>query len=329
MKETYLFFDIECANNIKAEGYICSFGYVLCDGDFNIIKKEDLVMNPKAPFDEGLLKPNGPCFLAYTKEYFLSQPDFTFFYDKIKELLTAPDRYSVGFAVENDIDFIICACKHFDLDYIDFESYDSRAMATSLNNVQNSLSGWMTFYKEDVKNLTAHNSCDDAMMTLLLVKNICRQKSISLSDLLLQSKENIRSVKNALETRKMKTYRKYMYSQIESLYNIRCLHAKSRKLKGKFKLALNPQRDLEQIYEINSIVYENGGILVRKIVPGCTFVMEDSREHEEWMEQPRYSSVNFINLNKLFDLLGTAEPEFRYQSHDIPDIEEQIQYYSV
>ncbi len=327
MEETFLFFDIECANNIKSEGYICSFGYVLCDKDFNIIEKKDIVMNPKVPFDESLLSPNGPCQLAYTKEYFLDQPDFTFYYDELKALLTAPNRTKIGFAVENDVDFMVCACKHFNMDYIYFDAYDSRSLANKINGIQNGLVSWMKFYNQDISSLTAHNSCDDALMTMFLVKNICKQQNISLNSLFENQNDYLRTVIDNIESKKLKLYRKYMTHQIYNLYGHRCLHAKSRRLKGKIHLALNSNRDLEQIYEINSVIYENGGILVKKIEPSCTFVMEDDRPHAEWMDMPRYSSVKFITLKNLFDTLGKEEPPFKPQSKDIPDLEEEFQCY--
>ena len=56
MSETYLFFDIESANCYGGEGHICSFGYVICDSDFNVLEMDDIVMNPEAPFDWYLTK---------------------------------------------------------------------------------------------------------------------------------------------------------------------------------------------------------------------------------------------------------------------------------
>ena len=42
-----VFFDIECASVNKTTAKICAFGYVVCDENFNIIKKEDILVNPK------------------------------------------------------------------------------------------------------------------------------------------------------------------------------------------------------------------------------------------------------------------------------------------
>ena len=45
-----VFFDIECASVYKTSAKICAFGYVVCDENFNIIKKEDILINPKGAF---------------------------------------------------------------------------------------------------------------------------------------------------------------------------------------------------------------------------------------------------------------------------------------
>ncbi|HAH62995.1 MAG TPA: hypothetical protein DCL73_12970, partial [Treponema sp.] len=92
MNDSYLFFDIECANCFNGEGKMCSFGYVLTDGSFTVLDSQDIVMNPQAEFDWYLFSPKNRCPLAYSKEYFRSQRTFENWYKPIKELLTAPYR---------------------------------------------------------------------------------------------------------------------------------------------------------------------------------------------------------------------------------------------
>ena len=46
----YLFFDIECASVNKTVAKICVFGYCLADENFNVIEKEDLLINPHGEF---------------------------------------------------------------------------------------------------------------------------------------------------------------------------------------------------------------------------------------------------------------------------------------
>ena len=60
----YLFFDIECSVVSKTMAKICAFGYCLTDEQFHILKKEDILINPRGGFhltdrkgDRGLVLP--------------------------------------------------------------------------------------------------------------------------------------------------------------------------------------------------------------------------------------------------------------------------------
>ena len=171
--QTYLFFDIESANSSGGMGHICSFGYVLTDSEFSIIETDDIVMNPRSFFEERLLTKGSDCQLAYRESYFLKQPDFTHFYERIRHLLTAPHCVPVGFAVRNDVDFIVCACMNFSLPQIEFFAYDIHFIVNRLNDDHAGLAGWIERYGIDVSQLQAHKSSDDAMMTMLLAQKIC------------------------------------------------------------------------------------------------------------------------------------------------------------
>ena len=303
MDETFLFFDIESANNFDGEGHICSFGYVLCDKKFNLLESEDIVMNPRSEFDPILFSGRAKCTLAYPREYFLSHPDFSFHYERIKNLLTAPGRKNIGFAVENDISFIVSACKNFSLPQIDFSAYDSHVIADRINNSHNGLSSWLKFYGVDTSSLQAHKSSDDAMMTMMLVKKLCETQKMSVGEFLAKNFFSLRTVEQEITRRKVKAYRKIMVEKISMLYNRRNRSAKSKKLHGKFKLALSEERDFGQMYDLHRLVFDNGGELVQKLCPGCTFVYEDTKDRAAWMDDPKFGRVRFIKLSSLFSML--------------------------
>ena len=60
----YLFFDIECSDG----RHMCSFGYVLTDSNFAILKKEDILINPEAPFRLSRYNGEPQITLGYPKE---------------------------------------------------------------------------------------------------------------------------------------------------------------------------------------------------------------------------------------------------------------------
>lgn len=51
MDNTFLFFDIECANCFNGIGKMCSLGYVIINENFEILDEDDVVMNPETEFD--------------------------------------------------------------------------------------------------------------------------------------------------------------------------------------------------------------------------------------------------------------------------------------
>ena len=81
-----LAFDIECAMVSKTAAHILSFGYVLTDERFNLIEKDDILINPctkirvQAKSGEGIVLP-------YTDKMLRKMPKFPAVYDKIKNLV--------------------------------------------------------------------------------------------------------------------------------------------------------------------------------------------------------------------------------------------------
>ena len=74
----FLFFDCECSKCSKTTSKLCSFGYVLTDSNLNIIKKEDLLINP-LEFDDLIM--DG--VIAYSKEELLKHKEFDSYYPYI------------------------------------------------------------------------------------------------------------------------------------------------------------------------------------------------------------------------------------------------------
>lgn len=180
--DTFIFFDIECANCYGGEGKMCSFGYVVVDCDFGIIETDDIVMNPEAKFDWYLFSKKNRCPLAYPKNFFYAKPNFTKHYDKIKSLLTQEKRAVIGFASANDVGFIVTACERYNLPLINFSAYDCAPILKNDKAMQKRLEAWAEFYHIDTNDLQAHKSQDDAMINALVMKAFCTEHKMSLFD---------------------------------------------------------------------------------------------------------------------------------------------------
>ncbi len=120
----YLFFDIECSDGI----HICTFGYTLFDEKFNLVKREDIIINPETPILSSLMKKRAGFTLAYPSKTFKKAPVFPHFYQTIKDLLTAKNRVNIGHAAYNDARFIKTACLRYELPVFDFEFKDTQQL---------------------------------------------------------------------------------------------------------------------------------------------------------------------------------------------------------
>ena len=178
----YLFFDIECCN-----GYdMCTFGYVIIDANFNIIECDDIVMNPRKKFkvSRGGFDPWQS--LAYSEEYIRQQKPFQEHYSKIKNLLTATNQVILGHAVGGDIGYLKLATKKSKCQPIKFRAYDTQKIySKSVSNPQplglEKIATNLNIQFDDIK---LHKSCDDAKLSMLIVKALCKKLNCSLDELI-------------------------------------------------------------------------------------------------------------------------------------------------
>ncbi len=180
----YLFFDIECANCDNGNGKICSFGYVLTDESFKVIKKEDIIINPRSHF---FLKGRNNSFeivLAYPKEVFRKAPPFPHFYKQIKKMLEDTDTIVFGHAVYNDVNFIKSECRRYNLPCIEFHFNDSQLIYRKHKKIQREVSLADAAADFGLEPEQLHKSDDDAMLTMQLVREMCRYYALTLPELI-------------------------------------------------------------------------------------------------------------------------------------------------
>ncbi|MBO5776615.1 MAG: hypothetical protein J6R35_04515, partial [Clostridia bacterium] len=185
----YLFFDIECSDG----KHICSFGYVLTDSTFKIIEKEDILINPEAIFHTGAwskakreknVRDRG-ITLAYPKEAFLGSPKFPHFYERIRDLLTARNVMVIGFSCDNDARFIMRATEKYKLPYIDYNICDIQRAYREYKEVcdQPALEKVLEDFGVNVSDHVAHRSDEDAEVTMLVAKAMCKRLNVELKEL--------------------------------------------------------------------------------------------------------------------------------------------------
>jgi DNA polymerase III epsilon subunit-like protein len=178
----FVFFDVECANCYNSQSKICSFGYVVTDENFKVLKKEDILIDPNSEFQPYVLKH----VIHYKEEDFLDKPRFNMVYNTIKDFLTNPKYISFGFDVANDLKFINDECKRYKKPKIKAVSYDIQAFYEMYVGKleKKSLSGLAQILNIDTSSLTEHNSRDDAMITMLIMKEIANKLNVNGIDLI-------------------------------------------------------------------------------------------------------------------------------------------------
>ncbi len=194
----YLFYDVECSNCFNGEGKICSFGYVITDEEFNVLEKNDIVMNPASRFYLRRKEGRPEIELAYSEEYFRSQPKFDKFYEKIKYMLEEPDQIVMGHSILNDVKHLAYQCKRYKFPCINYRFGDSQLIYKKfVQHGSGSQVGLAKICEEfDIHPEHLHRSDDDAWATMEFVRKICEEKHVSLYRLLSDNPECTGEIEN-------------------------------------------------------------------------------------------------------------------------------------
>ena len=173
----YLFFDIECANCFDGKNKICEFGYVVCDDKFKVLKEENILINPQAPFDWYVLKK----MLAYKKEDYLASPKYQEVFDKINSLFNE-DTFVFGYSTDDDITYLNQESVRFNLPFIKCKFLDVAGIYTDLTQDKGKLAEVakkLEVYNDEHE----HRALDDAIMTMDILKKECEVNKLSLPNM--------------------------------------------------------------------------------------------------------------------------------------------------
>ncbi len=177
----YVFFDIECAFCEKhGVAYICEFGYVIVNSNFDIIEKQHFLINPAHFFDRYALKK----ILHYPKKQYENSPLFPEFYDSIAEVLSGNDKTIIGHTVELDYKYLSSECKRYNKKKIKFDRYDiAQAFQILENEEQISSLGKMVEKLEISIAEPLHDALSDAIATMLVTKQLAEKYNKSIEEL--------------------------------------------------------------------------------------------------------------------------------------------------
>lgn len=179
----YLFFDLEYASSKGGVSKICEFGYVITNERFEVITRQNLIIDPnigKSEWDWYVVKK----ILKRKISEYESNPNFTYFYSKIKELILSAD-YVIGHTLDSDAKALNDECERYGLESIDFDFYDVKEFYKEYSNSTKS-----TGLQDILKDLNiqgeeiAHDAETDAFNTMLELKNMLDKLNFTLEQLI-------------------------------------------------------------------------------------------------------------------------------------------------
>lgn len=315
----YLFYDVECSNCFNGEGKICSFGYVITDEDFNVLEKNDLVMNPASRFYLRRKEGRPEIELAYSEEYFRAQPKFDKFYEKIKYMLEEPDQIVMGHSILNDVKHLAYQCKRYKFPCINYRFGDSQLIYKKfVQHGSGSQVGLARICEEfDIHPEHLHRSDDDAWATMEFVKIICKQKHVSLYRLLSDNPEctgeinNFEITMNGVSVTRSKRFLQRMLEE----YVKTLRPAQGGELEGKrICMSRKFERDNADLCGyFAKKTFELGGRYTRNAMRANVLVMADdepcTREKAIRADGKLSKRVQFITLDEFKSLLHISEEE--------------------
>ena len=173
----YVFFDIECAAVFKNVAKICAFGYVVTDEQFNVLVREDVLLNPKGKFHLTDRKGGEGIVLPYEYEDFKKYPPFPSAYSKIKALLEDKEHIVLGHATMNDVKYLNLETQRYRLPPLEFSYYDTQFLYMNLTGDYSRQCGLGTIAEALDVQFTPHRAVDDAYATMRVCEAICKKEN--------------------------------------------------------------------------------------------------------------------------------------------------------
>lgn len=172
----YVFFDIECACVFKTVAKICAFGYVVTDEKFNVLEREDILMNPRGKFHLTDRKGKEGLVLPYEYEDFKKYSPFPAAYRRIKELLEQKDAIVLGHATLNDVNYLNLETKRYKMPSFRFDFHDTQFFYMNTEKCFTRQYGLGAMAEELGVEFTPHRAVDDAYATMRVCEALCKRE---------------------------------------------------------------------------------------------------------------------------------------------------------
>ncbi|MDE6504480.1 MAG: 3'-5' exonuclease [Clostridia bacterium] len=312
-----LFFDIECAGVHKTYAKICVFGYVLCDEKFNILEKEDILINPRGKFELTDRKGEKGIVLPYEYAEFKKQPAFPKVYSRIKELIEDEDTRVLGHAVLNDVKYLNLECKRFRLPALKYSFADSQLLFMSFKNDFSHQYGLEHIAEELGVEFTPHRAVDDAYATMRITEAMCRAHNCGYDELIRLLNFSNGKTENYFVTRPQSGgFKKYKSdkravkearsrARVKFYNNLtRKRYKKGGRLDGKtFNFSRAVEDNIETSVALVDKIYAQGGKYTQH-VEECTVYVCPENDATDRTKKALKANKSVISLEELTELLN-------------------------
>lgn len=312
-----VFFDIECASVHKTIAKICAFGYVLCDEQFNIIKKEDILINPKGAFHLTDRKGEHGLELPYDYAEFKKHPPFPAVYSFIKELLEDKNNVVFGHAILNDVKYLDLETRRFHLPPFNFSFLDSQIMyMTHVGDFSRQFG--LEYITENLNVVfTPHRAADDAYATMKIVEELCRIRGVGPLSLAadLGVKEG-KIVGHEVIKPASRSFDRYVKERDEARERRSCnrtkfyiyLSRRKRRKEGKlygqiFTFSRNIEDEVDISIPLVGRIYEEGGEYTQKLNDCTVYVCEADDSTVRTQNARRLGDMHIVDRAGLEEML--------------------------
>lgn len=313
-----VFFDIECASVNKTTAKICAFGYVICDESFNIIKKEDILVNPRGGFHLTDRKGDKGIVLPYAYDEFKKYPSFPKVYNYIKDLLEDENNVVLGHATMNDVNYLNLETRRFKLPSFKFSFSDSQLIyMTYIGDFSRQ------FGLEHIANalgveFTPHRAADDAYATMRIVEAMCREKNCTYNELAAQLKMKDGKIKKYVITAPVsESFAAYNRAQSKEKrrrelartefydYVSRKRVKRGGKFSGKaFTFSRDIEIDCSLSKKLADEIYARGGKYSRHLTHSDYYIAERDDESARTQSAKKKENITITDVNGLKAMLN-------------------------
>lgn len=308
----YLFFDIECANSFKGVCKMCSFGYAITNDKLEVLESKDIIMDPEDKFDWYLVsKKNSKAKLAYKPDYYRLFQSFPYHYNEIKRILT--DEYGgiFGYAVNNDLKYIVDSTTRYSLPEIKVQAYDLHEMLVEYDNISKGLANSLKeLTDKEYRELTNHNSEHDAIMTSKLLKNICNKLDVSLKDYLELSEIEPKTYHETIKVKKLKIERSRRVKVVDpevrekndllnTYYDKENENPSNSKYKGLiYSVSSEIKKDIDLALKLVTHIYDGSGVMTRPDGEYETLIILNEKDKKRLTSKVDLTKVSFVLIDK-------------------------------